>query len=142
MIKNYLILSCILLVINSCNSIKIDFNNSNKRSYDVIEKEKKTLSILNIKTFETDTTLNFKMKDEIIEIFGEPDEDRIVAYNYPSPNILWILEGPLTDIKECTVLMMNWHYKNLKQIRTILFIRNGCQWVSITNVLYDDGLEF
>ena len=132
----------IILLLFGCKSIEFDKENSNKRCYEIISKEREILKISKIKTFNTDTLINFKTEVEIIGLFGKPDKRRIVGYKYPSPNILWILEGPIPKVKECDVLMLEWHYIEKKLFRVVLFIELKKKWISITNILYDDSLEY
>ena len=121
----------------------IDLTKTNKRSYDIIQKEKIGLKEhLGITIFDTDTTINFKTRDEIIELFGKPDSERTVVYSYKSFNILWILEGPLQNIKKYIVLMMEWEYKKDELTRVVLFIEKDGAWLSITNILYPIDLMF
>jgi len=142
MIKEIFIIASFLCLIFGCSNIAIDFANANKRSYDLIQKEKIAVSRIKVKTFETDTTINFKTVKEITSFFGPPDEIREVIYHYPSPNVLWLLEGPLPDIKECEVLMYEWKYKEKGLLRVVLFVRFKEQWNSVSNLLYDSSLEF
>ena len=121
---------------------EIDWINCNKRSFDLILKEKEELKNSKVKTFETDTSINFKSKENIYKIYGKPNRERLVKYTYPSPNILWILEGPLNVIKECPVLMMEWDYVELKLERVVLFVTRDEAMISITNILYDEGLSY
>jgi hypothetical protein len=140
--KYFYLVAIILTLINiSCSSLNIDLSQVNKRSYDIINKEKIILAKIHVKTFETDTALNFKSFEEIKKIYGEPKSADVVYYRYKSPNLLWILEGPLKDIKECTVLMCEWDYpdKNLKRI--FIFISMDDKWISISNLLCDYNLN-
>lgn len=142
MIKLNPIFLLLILFLIGCSSYQIDLEKSNKRSYDLINKEKLSLASLNIKTFDTDTTINFKTIQEIIDIFGKPNKSNEVTYTYPQPNILWILEGPLDGIKKINILKFEWEYKDKELHRVVIFIKHLGEYMSFCNILYEDGLEY
>lgn len=136
--KQIIFIVTLALILYSCNST-VDFKNSNKRSYEIIERENKN----GLAEIITDTLLNFKTVAEIIKIFGKPETELTISYKYPAVSILWVLEGPLHNFKSYSpILMMEWHYREKQLLRNIFFIKKDGIWLSICNILYPDDLQY